>query len=167
MLRSTFQSGRYERLKKIGIGGMAEVFLVYDTILESERALKILNVTASEQVRLRIEREAKIMAQLSHPNIIQIFDLFLEDGIPCIVMERCLGSLSDWVYQHGSLPPALAVEVMKQLLLGLDFAHQKGIVHRDIKPQNILITEEGKIKIADFGLAWFENHNESLTNKLC
>ena len=89
-------------------------FRVYDTILEVERALKVLNVTASPQVRLRIEREAKVMAKLTHSNIVRIIDLFAEDGIPCIVMELCSGSIAQWVYEHGPMPPRLAVEVLLQ-----------------------------------------------------
>lgn len=164
MFRSTFKEGRYEVLSRIGLGGMAEVFRVYDTILEVERALKVLNVTASPQVRLRIEREAKVMAKLTHSNIVRIIDLFAEDGIPCIVMELCSGSIAQWVYEHGPMPPRLAVEVLLQTLQGLEYAHKKGIVHRDIKPQNLLLTETGIVKIADFGLAWFETDAESLTN---
>lgn len=151
-------------LGRIGLGGMAEVFRVYDTILEVERALKVLNVTASTQVRLRIEREAKVMAKLTHSNIVRIIDLFSEDGIPCIVMELCSGSVAQWVYEHGPMPPKLAAEVLQQTLCGLEYAHKKGIIHRDIKPQNLLLTETGIIKIADFGLAWFETDSESLTN---
>ena len=97
MFRSTYKDGRYEVLGRIGLGGMAEVYRVYDTTLEVERALKVLNVTASSQVRLRIEREAKVMALLGHQNIIQIIDLFSENGIPCIVMELCQGSIAAWV----------------------------------------------------------------------
>ena len=164
MFRSTFKEGRYEVLGRIGLGGMAEVFRVYDTRLEIERALKVLNVTASTHVRLRIEREAKVMAKLTHPNIVQIIDLFAEDGIPCIVMELCVGSVAQWIYEHGTMPPKLAAQTLLQTLRGLEYAHSKGIVHRDIKPQNLLITETGIIKIADFGLAWFETDSNSLTN---
>ena len=164
MYRSTFKEGRYEVLGRIGLGGMAEVFRVYDTTLEIERALKVVNGTASTQVRLRIEREAKVMAKLTHPNIVRIIDLFLEDGIPCIVMELCSGSIAQWIYEHGPMPPKLAVETFIQALQGLDYAHKKGIIHRDIKPQNLLLTNTGVIQIADFGLAWFETDAESLTN---
>ena len=111
MFRSTFKEGRYEVLSRIGLGGMAEVFRVYDTTLEVERALKVLNVTASTQVRLRIEREAKVMAKLTHSNIVRIIDLFSEEGIPCIVMELCSGSTEPakfWTYRDEDFGGSIA-----------------------------------------------------------
>ncbi|MEC7987615.1 MAG: protein kinase [Myxococcota bacterium] len=164
MNKSRYKNGRYEVLGLLGIGGMAEVYRVLDTTLEIERALKILRLNGDPQLKQRIEREAKIMAQLQHPNIVQIIDIFTEESNPCIVMELCNGSVAEWVLQNGPMPARLVSESLIQALHGLQLAHEKGVIHRDIKPHNLLLDERGTVKIADFGLAWFDSDPSSLTN---
>ncbi len=147
---------RYMIVKKIGEGGMADVFLAMDTLLNREVAIKILRGELSKDPvnLLRFQREANAASGISHQNIVEIFDVGEEDGKHFIVMEVIRGkTLKQLIHQRGALDIDEALVIMKQIAAGLSEAHKRNIVHRDIKPQNILIKDDGTAKIADFGIA--------------
>jgi tRNA A-37 threonylcarbamoyl transferase component Bud32 len=148
---------RYKLRALLGSGGMAEVYLAHDEVLDRDVALKLLKdqYASDEEFVERFKREAQSAAALSHPNIVPIFDRGeSEDGTYYITMEYLLsGTLKDHILQRGALPPQMATEVALQIAKALQAAHKKGIIHRDIKPRNILITDSGHVKVADFGIA--------------
>ena len=155
-LINTLFDGRYRILRKLGSGGMANVYLAEDEDLGRRVAIKILNerYANDELFNERFRREAKSAAALSHPNIVAIYDRGEADGIPYIAMEVIEGrSLKELILSSGSLPIAQAVEYAKEILNALRFAHRNGIIHRDIKPHNILLGAEDRLKVADFGIA--------------
>jgi serine/threonine protein kinase len=148
--------GRYRVENVLGGGGMALVYRARDEELDRPVAIKLLadNLAADEAFRQRFLREARLAAQLAHPNVVQIYDSGEADGRPYIVMEYVEGeTLADLLARRRTLPPAEAVELALQICSGLEHAHQAGLVHRDIKPQNLLIRGDGTVKIADFGIA--------------
>ena len=148
---------RYELRGLVGSGGMAEVYLAHDEVLDRDVALKLLKEQYAENEELveRFRREARSAASLSHPHIVPVFDWGeCEDGRYYITMEYLLsGSLKDHILQRGTLPPQTVVEVALEIAAALRAAHKRGIIHRDIKPRNILITDSGHIKVTDFGIA--------------
>jgi serine/threonine protein kinase len=147
---------RYRWVRLLGHGGMATVELAHDTELDRPVAIKRLaeNLAANEEYKQRFLREARLAARLSHPNIVGVYDAGAENGIPYIVMEYVEGeTVSDLLRHRGRLEPAEAVALGLQACSGLETAHDAGLVHRDIKPQNLLITPDGTLKIADFGIA--------------
>ena len=147
---------RYRRVRLLGHGGMATVELAHDTELDRPLAIKRLaeNLAANEEYQQRFLREARLAARLSHPNIVGVYDAGAENAIPYIVMEYVEGeTVSDLLRHRGRLEPAEAVALGLQACSGLETAHDAGLVHRDIKPQNLLITPDGTVKIADFGIA--------------
>jgi eukaryotic-like serine/threonine-protein kinase len=147
---------RYRRVRLLGHGGMATVELARDTELDRPVAIKRLaeNLAANEEYKQRFLREARLAARLSHPNIVAVYDAGAENGIPYIVMEYVEGeTVSDLFRRRGRVGPAEAVALALQACSGLETAHDAGLVHRDIKPQNLLITPDGTLKIADFGIA--------------
>ncbi|RKO62514.1 hypothetical protein Cdeb_03217 [Caldibacillus debilis GB1] len=147
---------RYKILKLIGGGGMANVYLARDMILERDVAIKILRLDYAndEQFIRRFHREAQSATSLSHPNIVNIYDVGEEDDIYYIVMEYVEGeTLKEYIKHRHPLPVETAVDIMKQLAAAVRHAHQNNIIHRDIKPQNILIDKQGNVKITDFGIA--------------
>ena len=149
-------SKRYLLLKRIGSGGMAEVYLAMDTILNREVALKILRGDLSHDpvALLRFQREANAASGLNHPNIVDVYDVGEDQGRHYIVMEMMRGStLKELVGRRGSLDKYEAVSIMEQLVRALIKAHDNGVIHRDIKPQNILVKDDGTVKITDFGIA--------------
>ncbi len=148
--------GRYAIVERIASGGMGEVFRARDTVLAREVAIKVLHRSlAGDQAFVdRFRTEARAAAGLSHANIVAVFDWGSVDGIYYMVMEHVRGQSMRAVLNHeGRLEPALAAEVVRQTLLALEHAHRQGIVHRDVKPENILVTADGVVKVADFGLA--------------
>jgi eukaryotic-like serine/threonine-protein kinase len=148
--------GRYHVEDVLGGGGMALVYRARDEELDRPVAIKLLadNLAADEAFRKRFLREARLAAQLAHPNVVQVYDSGEADGRPYIVMEYVEGeTLADLLSRQGRLPPAEAVELALQVCSGLEHAHQAGLVHRDIKPQNLLIRGDGTVKIVDFGIA--------------
>ncbi len=154
--RDTMIDGRYRVLKRIGSGGMAEVYCVEDQQLGRRVALKLLHrrFADDEQFVERFRREASSAAGLSHPNIVGIFDRGEWDGTYYIAMEFVEGrTLKDIVRERGAAPPEAAADITLQILRALRFAHQRGIVHRDIKPHNVLIDNDGRVRVADFGIA--------------
>jgi beta-lactam-binding protein with PASTA domain/predicted Ser/Thr protein kinase len=155
-LINTLFDGRYRILRKLGSGGMANVYLAEDEDLGRRVAIKILNerYASDDSFNERFRREAKSAAALSHPNIVSIYDRGEGDGRPYIAMEVVEGrSLKELILQRGPLPIAEAVEYAKQILHAVRFAHRNGIIHRDIKPHNILLGAEDRLKVTDFGIA--------------
>jgi beta-lactam-binding protein with PASTA domain len=148
---------RYHIVKPLGSGGMADVFLAHDNILDRDVALKVMSTryASDEEFVERFKREAQSAAALSHPNIVSIFDRgSSEDGTYYIAMEYLPGgTLKDRIMRRGALPARTAAAVALQIAEALRCAHERGVIHRDIKPHNILITESGDVKVTDFGIA--------------
>ena len=154
---------RYEIIRNIGEGGMANVYLALDTILDRKVAVKILrgDLATDEKFVKKFQREASAASILDHPNIVGIYDVGEDEGNYYIVMEYIEGqTLKSLIKRRGSLTLPEVIDIMTQLTSGIAHAHEKGIIHRDIKPQNILILDDGLIKIADFGIAQALNSNE-------
>lgn len=151
-------NGRYTVVEHIGAGTFSDVWGVVDTRLEIERAVKVLRADVDPALGAQLGQEARVLARVSHPAIVHVYDVFEEelDGFTrtCVVMERCDESLGSRVVREGPLDEAVAVAWFDQLSDGLARAHQQGVVHRDVKPHNILIVE-GEARLADFGLALF------------
>lgn len=150
-------SGRYKILDKIGSGGMANVYLAEDLILEREVAVKMMSLNFQEGEERdnlrRFQREALSTTELIHPNIVNIYDVG-EGERPYIVMEYVNGmDLKKFIQENHPIPYNKVIKIMSQLLSGIAYAHANGIIHRDIKPHNILIDQEGTVKITDFGIA--------------
>ncbi len=154
---------RYEIIKNIGEGGMANVYLALDTILDRKVAVKILrgDLATDEKFVRKFQREAQAASTLDHPNIVGIYDVGEDNGNYYIVMEYVEGqTLKSLVKRRGYLTLLEVIDIMSQLTSGIAHAHEKGIIHRDIKPQNVLILDDGLVKIADFGIAQALNSNE-------
>jgi serine/threonine-protein kinase len=151
-------AGRYRLERRLGVGGMATVQLAFDTRLERNVAVKLLAEHLAEDGAFvsRFRREALAAARLVHPNIVQVFDFGLDEPTHrnFIVMEFVDGqSCAEMLREQGSLPVDEAVEILAQSCRGLDYAHRNGVVHRDVKPGNLLKSREGMVKLADFGIA--------------
>lgn len=147
---------RYEIIKNIGEGGMANVYLAQDTILDRKVAVKVLRGDLSNDDKFirRFEREALSVSNLSHPNIVEVYDVGVEDNSHYIVMEYIDGkTLKQLLKKRENLTLTEVIDIMTQLTDGISHAHESYIIHRDIKPQNIMIEDDGRIKITDFGIA--------------
>jgi eukaryotic-like serine/threonine-protein kinase len=152
----TIVDGRYRITRRLGSGGMADVYCAEDTQLGREVALKLLHRRFAEDSDFveRFRREASSAAGLQHPNVVQVFDRGEWDGTYYIAMEFLHGrNLKQVVRDHGALDPPLAVDLLIQILKAARFAHRRGIVHRDIKPHNVIVDDEGRAKVTDFGIA--------------
>src|ERR687885_2479074 len=148
--------GRYRIQRKLGAGGMANVYLAEDQELGRRVAIKILNDrhAGDDQFIERFRREAKNAAGLSHPNIVSIYDRGEAEGTYYIAMEFLDGrSLKELILSRGPTPIRIAIDYTHQILAALGFAHRHGIVHRDIKPHNVVVDSEGRLKVTDFGIA--------------
>src|SRR5690242_13892438 len=151
--------GRYECVELIGRGGMGEVWRARDTLLQRDVAVKRLAYGdgAGDDVTIgRSMREARLAARLNHPNAVGIYDVVVDDGLPCLVMELVSGkSLKELVAQQkdGRLDPIAAARIGRQVAAALGVAHRAGIIHRDVKPANVLIAADGTAKLTDFGIA--------------
>jgi serine/threonine protein kinase len=148
--------------RRIGEGGQAAVYQVLDTRLSVRRAIKILLPHAAEKKKLRARfvGEARAMASLDHPHIARVYDVNADAALPYLVMELVTGgTLAEWTGRHGKMPPRLAVSCVRQVAQGIVAAHAAGVIHRDIKPQNVLVTAEGTCKLTDFGIARLEDAN--------
>lgn len=155
--------GRYQIIRTIGEGGMANVYLAYDTILDREVAVKILrgDLASDEKFVKRFQREAKAASSLNHPNIVEMYDVGEDDGNYFIVMEYVNGkTLKSLIKKRGALSLSETIDIMLQLTSGIACAHESFIIHRDIKPQNVMILEDGRVKITDFGIAVALNSTE-------
>jgi len=149
-------AGRYELEELVGSGGMSSVYRAHDRLLERSVALKILHeqFTRDEGYVERFRREARSVAQLAHPNIVTVIDRGEQDGRQFIVFEYVDGeNLKELVDREGPLPVRDAIELTLQVARGLSFAHDQGLVHRDVKPQNVLLDADGRAKVTDFGIA--------------
>lgn len=156
MNANTIAAGRYHVERKLGGGAMAEVFLAHDEELDRPVAVKVLDdqLAADESFRARFSREARVAAGLSHPNVLTVFDVGEADGQPFIVTEYVEGrTLEERLRADGPLPPNEVVRLGRQICAGLENAHEHGLVHRDLKPGNLIERVDGTLKIADFGIA--------------
>ena len=147
---------RYQIIKSLGEGGMADVYLAVDTILNREVAIKMLRGELSNDpvTLLRFQREANAASKLNHPNVVQVYDVGEYEGRHYIVMEHVRGrTLKQLIQLRGALHKEEAVNIMKQVVSAVQHAHEHHIIHRDIKPQNIMIKDDGTVKITDFGIA--------------
>src|SRR5438067_1597147 len=155
-LINTLFDGRYKILRKLGAGGMANVYLAEDQELGRRVAIKILDDRHAhdEQFVERFRREAKNAAGLSHPNIVSIYDRGNAEGTYYIAMEFLDGrTLKELLVTRGPTPIKVAIDYARQILAALSFAHRNGVVHRDIKPHNVIVNDDGRIKVTDFGIA--------------
>lgn len=153
-------SDRYQIIKSIGEGGMANVYLAYDTILDRNVAVKLLrgDLASDEKFVHRFQREALSASSLNHPNIVEVYDVGEDNGSYYIVMEYIEGRhLKDLIKKRGKLTTSEVIDIMLQITDGMSVAHDSYIIHRDIKPQNIMILENGLVKITDFGIAMAMN----------
>lgn len=161
--KGTKISGRYEIIKSIGEGGMANVYKAKDIILDRFVALKVLrgDLSGDEKFLRRFQREALAASSLSHPNIVEMYDVGEEGDLHYIVMEYIDGeTLKQLLKKRGHLAVGEAVDIMGQIARGIKVAHDSYIIHRDLKPQNIMIKENGMIKITDFGIAMALNSTQ-------
>jgi serine/threonine-protein kinase len=156
MIMSEMIKNRYMIVSRLGEGGMADVYLAMDTLLNREVAIKVLRgeLSTDHVSLLRFKREANAASTLNHPNIVEIYDVGEEAGKHFIVMEVVRGrTLKQLISQRGAMEKEEALAIMKQLIAAVSEAHRKNIIHRDIKPQNVLIKDDGTVKITDFGIA--------------
>jgi eukaryotic-like serine/threonine-protein kinase len=148
--------GRYHMVERIAAGGMGEVFRAHDAVLAREVAIKVLHRSLAGDPAFvdRFRREARAAAGLAHPNIVAVYDWGGVEGVYYMVMEYVRGpSVRHLLNEQGRMEPAQAAEILRQSLLALGHAHHEGFVHRDMKPENLLVTQDGVVKVADFGLA--------------
>lgn len=156
MMIGKILDNRYKLEKKIGSGGMADVYKAVDTVLDREVAIKILhsNFAEDEDFIVRFRREAQAAGKLTHPNIVGIYDVGCDGDIHYIVMEYVKGeTLKQYIDSHPNIPIDTAVKIAIEIGYALKEAHSNGIIHCDIKPHNILLTDSGKVKVTDFGIA--------------
>lgn len=156
MLEGKRISGRYKVIELIGGGGMSYVYLAHDIILNRDVAIKVLRYDSDneEESMRRFQREALSATSLMHPNIVSIYDVGEDGDMHYIVMEYVKGkTLKQYIKEYAPLSPARSVQIMRQLASAIAHAHENHIIHRDIKPQNILMDEEGNVKVTDFGIA--------------
>lgn len=158
---------RYEVLEKIGTGGMSDVYKAKDQKLNRFVAVKILKQEFSENKNFvsKFRVEAQAAAGLMHPNIVNVYDVGEEDGIHYIVMELVEGiTLKKYIEKKVRLTTKEAISIAIQVAMGIEAAHNNHIIHRDIKPQNIIISKEGKVKVTDFGIAKAASSNTITSN---
>ncbi len=165
----TIIDGRYRVISRLGSGGMADVYLAQDQLLGREVAVKVLHHHFAEDHEFveRFRREASSAAALSHPNIVGIFDRGEWNGTYYIAMEYVAGrSLKSIVREQGALDPASAIDIVIQILRAARFAHRRGVIHRDLKPHNVIIDEEGRARVTDFGIARAGASDMTLTGSI-
>jgi eukaryotic-like serine/threonine-protein kinase len=165
----TVIDGRYEVLSRIGSGGMADVYLAQDRLLGRKLAVKVLHRHFAEDQEFveRFRREASSAAALSHPNIVGIFDRGEWNGTYYIAMEYVPGrSLRAIVREQGALEPTAAIDVVVQILRAARFAHRRGVIHRDLKPHNVILDDEGRARVTDFGIARAGASDMTLTGSI-
>jgi beta-lactam-binding protein with PASTA domain len=165
----TIIDGRYRVLSRLGSGGMADVYLAEDQLLGRQLAVKVLHHHFAEDQEFveRFRREASSAAALSHPNIVAIFDRGEWNGTYYIAMEYVAGrSLKTVVREQGALDPAAAIDIVTQILRAARFAHKRGVIHRDLKPHNVIIDEEGRARVTDFGIAKAGASDMTLTGSI-
>jgi len=151
--RDPLLGGRYALAEKIGHGGMAEVYRAHDQVLGRQVAVKVLRITADPAVRARFTAEARTLAQLSHPGLVTLLDAGTDGDRPYLVMQLVEGTSLSECCQDVALEPAYVAGVGMRLAEALEYVHSRGIVHRDVKPGNVLLGDDGGILLADFGVA--------------
>jgi predicted Ser/Thr protein kinase len=158
-------AGRYEITKLLGRGGMAVVFLAQDLVLERQVAIKVLppDMTHDSKLIPRFQQEAKTAAKLDHPNIIPIYRVESEAGLNYFVMKYVNGSSLEQLVERGQLPIDLTRRVLREAALALGHAHKRGVVHRDVKPANIMIESDGRVVLTDFGISKALDSGSALT----
>jgi beta-lactam-binding protein with PASTA domain len=165
----TIIDGRYRVISRLGSGGMAEVYLAQDQLLGRDVAVKVLHHHFAEDQEFveRFRREASSAAGLSHPNIVGIFDRGEWNGTYYIAMEYVAGrSLKSIVREGGPLEPAAAIDIVVQILRAAQFAHKRGVIHRDLKPHNVILDEDGRARVTDFGIARAGASDMTLTGSI-
>ena len=165
----TIIDGRYRVVSRLGSGGMADVYLAQDELLGRQVAVKVLHHHFAEDHEFveRFRREASSAAGLSHPNIVAIFDRGEWNGTYYIAMEYVSGrSLKSIVREVGAVDPAAAIDIVVQVLQAAGFAHRHGVIHRDLKPHNVLLDEEGRARVTDFGIARAGASDMTLTGSI-
>jgi beta-lactam-binding protein with PASTA domain/predicted Ser/Thr protein kinase len=165
----TLIDGRYRVISRLGSGGMADVYLAQDQLLGRDVAVKVLHHHFAEDQEFveRFRREASSAAALSHPNIVGIFDRGEWNGTYYIAMEYVAGrTLKAIVREQGALDPATAIEIVVQILRAARFAHRRGVIHRDLKPHNVILDEEGRARVTDFGIARAGASDMTLTGSI-
>jgi eukaryotic-like serine/threonine-protein kinase len=165
----TLIDGRYRTISRLGSGGMADVYLAQDTLLGREVAVKVLHHHFAEDQEFveRFRREASSAAALSHPNIVAIFDRGEWNGTYYIAMEYVAGrSLKTIVREHGALEPVQAIDIVIQVARAARFAHRRGVIHRDLKPHNVILDDEGRARVTDFGIARAGASDMTLTGSI-
>ncbi len=158
---------RYEIISKIGTGGMADVYKARDHKLNRLVAVKVLKPEFRDDKSFvaKFRKEAQAAAGLAHPNIVNVYDVGEDEGVNFIVMELVEGiTLKDYIKKKGKLSVKEATSIAIQVSLGLEAAHNSDIVHRDVKPQNIIISTDGKVKLSDFGIARAVSSNTITSN---
>ena len=157
--------GRYRLVRRIATGGMGEVWQADDTVLGRRVALKVLveELAADDRATRRFVREARATARLAHPNVARVYDFGRDGGVPFLVMELLEGETLAARLASGPLPPAEAARVAAAVADALDAAHRRGIVHRDVKPNNVMLTRDGEVKVLDFGIAAAADETHSTT----
>lgn len=158
--------GRYELIEVIGTGGMAVVYKAKDSKLNRFVAVKILKpeIMADDELRHRFHTESEAVANLNHPNIVNIFDVSFSEDVEYLVMELVDGiTLKQYMQQRGVLSEAETLHFITQILKALGHAHSRNIIHRDIKPQNVMILRDGTVKVTDFGIARIASHQQTIT----
>src|SRR5437879_1418445 len=165
----TIIDGRYRVISRLGSGGMADVYLAADELLGRLLAVKLLHPHFAEDQEFveRFRREASSAAGLSHQNIVGIFDRGEWQGTYYIAMEYVAGrSLKTAVREQGALDPARAIDIVVQILRAARFAHKRGVIHRDLKPHNVILDEEGRARVTDFGIARAGASDMTLTGSI-
>ncbi len=160
---------RYRVRSRLGQGGMATVYLADDTVSGTPVAIKVLlaHLTADATIVARFRREVAAARRVGHPNVIAIYDVIIEPPLCCMVLEYHPGSdLAQWVALRGRPAPDVVVALVRQVLDALEVAHAEGVVHRDLKPQNVLVDDAGQIKLTDFGIARVEDAIGLTTNTM-
>ena len=166
----TVVAGRYRLLRQLGAGGMGKVWLAHDEMLDRHVAIKQvvlppgLSLDEAQEARSRTLREGRTAAQLNHPSVVQIYDVVHTEAQPWIVMEYVPSrSLHEVINEDGPLEPLPAARIGLAVLDALEAAHRAGILHRDVKPGNVLLAQDGRVVLTDFGLATFDGGESALT----
>jgi hypothetical protein len=159
--------GRYVLLSRLGEGGMAVVYGAWDQDLRIWRAVKVLlpEHARRRSIRRRFEREARTLMAIRHPNLVRVHEVRADRALPYLVMDLLPGgSLEDWSHRNGPMPPRMAVDAAVQVCLALGAAHGAGVIHRDVKPQNVLVDGDDACRLTDFGVARVEGGGDTRTN---